>query len=68
MHQPAPRLSVEEFLAQYELEPTMLENLLASQEAYKAMGLDLDLERVYAVEIDPPQNQAEDEETEQEQE
>ena len=44
----------------------MLENLLASQEAYKAMGLDLDLERVYAVEIDPPQNQAEDEETEQE--
>jgi hypothetical protein len=44
----------------------MLENLLASQEAYKAMGLDLDLESVYAVEIDPPQNQAEDEETEQE--
>jgi hypothetical protein len=59
-------LSVEEFQAQYELEPTMLENLLASQEAYKAMGLDLDLESVYAVEIDPPQNQAEDEETEQE--
>jgi len=68
MHQPAPRLSVEEFQARYELEPTMLENLLASQEAYKAMGLDFDLERVYAVEIDPPQNQAEDEETEQEQE
>ncbi len=62
MHKPAPRLSVEEFQARYELEPTMLENLLASQEAYKAMGL----ERVYAVEIDPPQNQAEDEETEQE--
>ena len=36
------------------LEPEMVENLLESQEAYKAKGVNWNLEEVYAFEVETP--------------
>jgi hypothetical protein len=52
MAAPETVLSEEQFQAQYGLEPAMLQNLKASQKQLKAMGRDLTLEEVYALEID----------------
>ena len=54
MVEPETVLSEEEFQALYGLEPTLLENLKASQAQLKAMGRDLTLEQVYSLEIDQP--------------
>ena len=61
METPAKRLSPEAFQAQYGLEPTMVANLVASQAAIlRETGRDLDLERVYALEVDQPEDQEEE--------
>ena len=61
MTAPETLLSEEEFQAQYGLEPTTMENLKASQAAYKKMGVEMSLEEVYFLEFDQPE-QAETEE------
>ena len=43
----------EEFQSRYGIEPTMLENLKASQAAYEAMGIKMSVEEVYEFEIGP---------------
>ena len=61
MTAPETLLSEEEFQAQYGLEPTTMENLQASQAAYKKMGVEMSLEEVYFLEFNQPE-QAETEE------
>ena len=43
----------EEFQSQYGVEPTMLENLKATQQQYKDLGVEMSLEQVYEFEIGP---------------
>lgn len=43
----------EEFQSQYGIEPTMLENLKATQQQYKDLGVAMSLEQVYEFEIGP---------------
>jgi hypothetical protein len=45
--------SEEEFQSQYGIEPTMLQNLKASQEQLAAKGIRMSLEEVYEFEIGP---------------
>ena len=52
MLRPELSLSPEQLQAQYGLEPTTVENLKASQEAYKKMGLEMSLEEVFFLEFD----------------
>ena len=44
---PEPDLTLEQFQAQYGLEPTTVENLKLSQAAYKKRGIEMSLEEVF---------------------
>lgn len=51
MNAPENRLSAEEFQNLYGLEPSMVEGLVESQKLLKQHGQDLDLERIYQMEV-----------------
>lgn len=53
--EPPKELTPDELALTYGLEPTTIENLKASQAAYKKMGSDLTLEQVYFLEFDQPE-------------
>lgn len=53
--EPPKELTPDELALTYGLEPTTIENLKASQAAYKKMGVEMSLEEVYFLEFDQPE-------------
>lgn len=53
--EPPKELTPEELALTYGLEPTTMENLKASQAAYKKMGVEMSLEEIYFLEFDQPE-------------